>query len=282
MRVYTCTIVRKENRYLLEFVNWYHSIGVTKMFIYDNGFIDEENPIDVLKPYVDIGFVEVVNFRDKVNGMFYAFNDFIMRNRQKYDWAFFIDADEFLTFKGNMRSVSQFLSLDIFNEFDSICVNWECYGDNGHVYYENKPIMERFPKKEFTSNFDQLGKIFVRGGNDFIFSTNGGSEQHYCPRLKTCNEIGEEIHDAWNVHKCHFVALNHYMTKSLEEFCEKVKRGWPDRSGYLKVGDYECNEHLIDRLQSHYYGTNEITAEKIDFVLKKYGVLVTEPRKYNS
>ena len=69
MKVALCVIGRMENRYAVEYVEHYKGLGFDKIFVYDNNFGDEEHFEEVLQPYVDEGFVEIVNFRDIAAGI---------------------------------------------------------------------------------------------------------------------------------------------------------------------------------------------------------------------
>lgn len=269
--VYTCTVARKENLYLKEFVEWYRKIGVTKMFIYDNGFGNEENPNFILREYIDDGFVELINFRDIEESQNKSYNDFLSKNKNEYDWAFFVDVDEFLTFGDGINNIQDFLKMQQFNGFDSICVNWQMYTDNNKIYYENKPIMERFTEKANDDNiYNMLGKIFIRGGVDFQFSLKD-SEFHWSERLKTCNDCGEEIKNAWNKHKGKYAVLNHYFSKSLEEYIVKTQRGY----GINIYGeDFSSEEFLMKQISSFYFYTNKITEEKNKYLGENFGFIV--------
>lgn len=43
LKVCICTIGKKENKYALEFVEYYKKFGVDKIFIYDNNDVDGKN-----------------------------------------------------------------------------------------------------------------------------------------------------------------------------------------------------------------------------------------------
>ena len=65
MNVALCAIGRLENRYAVEFVDYYKNLGVDKIFISDNNYNDEEYFEDVLQPYIDENFVEIIDCRNK-------------------------------------------------------------------------------------------------------------------------------------------------------------------------------------------------------------------------
>ena len=62
MNVALCTIGRLENRYAVEYVEYYKSIGFDKIFIYDNNFGNEEHFEEVLQPYLSLKH-RLVTFR---------------------------------------------------------------------------------------------------------------------------------------------------------------------------------------------------------------------------
>ena len=80
-KVCVCTPVKEENRYIREFIQHYKKYGVDKMFLYDNNDIEGEKFDDILKDYISKGFVEVLNQREKKDGMYE-----IMNNCYKYNY----------------------------------------------------------------------------------------------------------------------------------------------------------------------------------------------------
>lgn len=270
MKVYTCTIARRENDYLCEFVEHYKSIGITKMFIYDNGFDDDENPKDVLGKYIEEGFVELIDFRNKKNAHCDSYNDFIIKHVKEYDWALFIDVDEFLFFKrgSGIKNVSQFLAMDIFNDFDQIVVNWEIYGDNEKIEKEDLPVVQRFTKKNSKSTYNNHGKCFLRGRMDYYFE---GNVWHLNPMLKGCNECGQEVTVDFNEHKNKYAEIRHYMSKSLEEFLAKAERGYPDNPHFNNDYETQRKEFIQEMFIRKYFSINKMTKEKNDYLEKKLG-----------
>ena len=86
MKVALCCIGRLENRYAVEFVEFYgiHH-GVDKIFVYDNNYDGEEHFEDVLQPYIDGGLVEIVDFRNKSICQLEAYQDCYDRHGNEYD-----------------------------------------------------------------------------------------------------------------------------------------------------------------------------------------------------
>lgn len=65
LKVCVCTLGKQENRYIREFVEHYKEYGVDKIFLYDNNNINGEKFEEVIKDYIEKGFVEIINFRGK-------------------------------------------------------------------------------------------------------------------------------------------------------------------------------------------------------------------------
>ena len=62
-KVAICAIGRLENRYAVEWVEHYNALGVDKIFIYDNNRVEDGELFqDVLQPYIEAGFVEIIYF----------------------------------------------------------------------------------------------------------------------------------------------------------------------------------------------------------------------------
>ena len=63
LKVCLCTIGKKENLYVSEFVEHYKKIGYDKIFIYDNNNVGDEKFEEVLSKQISNNFVEIINYR---------------------------------------------------------------------------------------------------------------------------------------------------------------------------------------------------------------------------
>lgn len=275
IKIAMCSIGRMENKYAVEFVEFYHRIGVDKFFIYDNNYGDEEHFEEVLQSYIDNDIVEIIDYRNKSICQLSSYQDCYDKHGKEYDWICFFDFDEFLWID-NTSSLKELLSNDMYKNFDMIHVNELIYGDSGNIRYENKPLTQRFKipvlpinyKKTFDFPENCHVKTIVRGGID-------GIEWKSTPHtpstigLKACNSIGEPCKSNSPfvipyVHKN--MILRHYKTKSLEEFyMNKVKRGYPDGNKDF----FKKNSWVKD-----YFKENEVTEEKKEFI-KSLGIRET-------
>ena len=258
-----CAIGRMENRYAREWVEHYKRLGVSKMFIYDNWMTgDKEKMKDVLKGYGDL--VEVIDYHDREMAQMSAFNDCYRQHGHEYGWIGFLDFDEFLEFADKGQTVEQYFGQ--FGDAQCVLLNWRMMTDNGLTHYEDKPLSERFTEPmeldrhvKFSSQPENNHvKAFVRGGLQGVaFAIPHFPE---VPTLRCVNDKGDAVAQAGMNPYDHTSAwINHYHTKTAEEFVEKVKRGFPDRP--------KDNDIYQKRAVEYFFKINERTAEKED-VLK--------------
>ena len=266
-KVAICCIGRKENLYIKEFVEHYKNIEVDKIFIYDNNFGDEERFEDVLQTYIDEGFVDIVNYRDKPLAQLSAYQNCYDLHSQEYDWLGFIDCDEFL-FLNKHKTIKDFLSQKKFENFDMIHLNWMCYGDNELIEYDDRTLSERFKnpiepltlKKSYNFPENDHIKSIVRGGLCLMWK--GTSHTPFPYRLKCCDCSGKERDGlSWH-HPFDYsdAYIKHYVTKTLEEWYKnKAQRGHP-------IGDKDYFKHvgIIDE----FFKWNKKTKEKEDYIKK--------------
>lgn len=259
MKVALCCIGRLENRYAVEFVEWYKKLGIDKIFVYDNNYDGEEHFEDVLQPYIDEGLVDIIDFRNKSVCQLEAYQDCYNNHSNEFDWICFFDFDEFLHIV-NSDDIKKFLSNEKFDEFQCIHLNWMDYGDNSLINYEDKPLQERFKTPlpfdtcmtyNFPENF-HVKSIIKCGIENFIWAGNP-----HTPNidLKCCDCDGimclNKPFKKYNYNKCY---IKHYFTKTIDEWLNnKSFRGYPDRLNkninyYLKIENFfKLNERTVEK-----------------------------------
>ena len=136
-----CCIGRRENRYAREFVSYYKSIGFDKIFICDNNHDGEEHFEDVLGDYIESGFVEVLDYRNKGGYQGHAYTDVYKEYGKRYQWIAFFDFDEYLTIVDG-SDIHQLMSR--YDDFNCVLFNWMNYGDNGLLKDDGRDLLERF------------------------------------------------------------------------------------------------------------------------------------------
>ena len=239
MNIALCAIAKQENRYLPEFCDYYRNLGFDKIFLYDNNDVDGERFEASIGEYIDCGFVETIDCRGKKAAQMSSYNHCYEKHGAEYDWIAFFDIDEFLTFspESGLSSIKDFLSRPEYATSSVVCVNWMCFGDNGKLHYEAKPVTERFPKPlPFDScaayNFPNnchVKSILRGGGRRLEFRGHP-----HCPFAKdgepfsACDTQGRPHGEGvpFQPYSFSVAYLRHYLTKTAEEFADNVRRGY--------------------------------------------------------
>ena len=267
LKVCICTLAKNENKYINEFVEFYKNYGVDKIYLFDNNDIDGERFDNVIGKYIKNKFVEVIDWRGiNGNSSYYGIMDSCYQQYHNlYDWLIFYEIDEFLYLK-NYKNVKSYLIRNKFNKCESIQLNWVHMSDNNYLYYENKSLSERFPKKgknvlKHHSNGICYIKTMIKGHLKNINITHN----HYLSeKVKACDGFGRKINyvgilslrpDYDNYY------IKHYYGKSVQEFVDKINRG-----DLLRGNNKEIVEWAIKK----FFFINEITLEKIKYIQKAF------------
>ena len=247
-KVAVCAIVRNENRYLREWIEWHKGLGVEKFFIYDNGHGNDENPRDVIG---DDPQVVIMDWRDRDgNTQCEAYDECYREHGSEFDWMGFIDIDEFVQSEMPLPDVLNMLQADV------VAFSWRMMTDNGLVHYDPRPVQERFTQPaEDLKPESQFVKSFVRGGiKDMSFDRDPHMPHH--PTLEVVNpDSGKAPQCSVGTGSREVAWIDHHFTKTAEEFAQKVKRSWP------AIHD----ERIIEKEKNaanHFFRFNERTPEK--------------------
>ena len=245
-----CAIGRLENRYAVEWVEHYKQLGVAHIYIYDNNRKGEEHFEDVLQPYIDEGFVSIHPFTGSQKQAYeQCYNDF----NSAYDWIGFFDFDEFVEIQDGRKAADL---LSGFDYADVVVLNWRTMTDNGLLHYEDKPVKERFT--EGTGEDFQINrhvKSFVQTGISGISFNDPHCPN--APKLKVVNVHGISVkQEPIQEQVIHDIArIDHYDTKTAEEWINKNRRGWPD-----------ATKEIADRRRASaidiFFAINQRTKEK--------------------
>lgn len=276
-----CCIGKNENKYIREYIEWYKNIGVSHIRLYDNNDMDGEHFEDIIGDYIQDGFVEIIDYRGKKICQLEAYNNCYEECGENYDWLMFFDCDEFLELN-EYKSINEYLSEDFIKEYDMIHINWLTFGDNNKLYYENIPITQRFttPIKIDTNiayDFPENCHIksIIRGRLSNIRFTETPHTPYLC-EMNCCNNAGEKVRAEFPFARLNYdkIFLRHYTTKTIDEYCNKLTRGFADQ--ILK------NDNIKILLESRFFRTNEITKEKIEIIKNKLNIDMSYllPHKY--
>ena len=230
-------IIKNENLYIKEFIEYYHSIGVDNIFICDNNDINGENVESILNNFINSGFVKIFNYRGKKNYQVIAYKEVYLKYINKFDWFMFFDVDEYLILP-KYKNIHHLFNKINYDNFDIIHVNWIYYDDNDLIYYDNRPLQIRFKRPRYLYNnknennkMDIHIKSIIRNG--FINFEWRGNPHTPFGLFKCCDINGKNISNSPFNEKNPAILSNltvpylkHFCFKTIEEyFKNKLPRG---------------------------------------------------------
>jgi hypothetical protein len=158
----------------------------------------------------------------------FIYFDCYEKNNKDYDWLSFYDFDEFLELKPNNLTIQKFLGNDRYKQCQNIKINFLFYSDNELLYYDNRPVQERFTNPLYNHKNNRIIKSTVRGRLNDNYWKKSDSSHTSSMKYISCNSQGKIMkYDSLINYPANYTyaALKHYYTKSVEEYCYKTRRG---------------------------------------------------------
>lgn len=217
-------IMKNEALYVKEWLEYHLLAGVEHFYIYDNG--SEDNFKEVLQPFIDAGIVTCTFFPGKAR-QYEAYNDAVQDYRFFCRYMTFLDGDEFI-FPQENKSIVEVTDEILADKPNAagLGVNWVMYGSNNLETADySKGLLERFTARNAEDN--KHVKI-IADPRKIDYFCNPHFTIYFNP-FYTLNEKGEIIPSAFNEPpSTEKIRINHYYTKSREEYAKKVNRGNAD------------------------------------------------------
>lgn len=256
IKVCLCAVGKNENKYIIEFIEHYKNYGVDKIFIYDNNDLDGEKFDEILSQYIKKKFIEILYHRGEKGIQKRMFQDCYDKNKRIYNWLIFYDFDEFIHLK-KYNNIKEFLNLKKFIKCNSIYLNFFFHTDNNKIYFENKPLSERFTE---TIKRNCIGKSILKGNLENIKITSVHTLGIKRGRCNGFGQFDESKLMFCSIPDYKYNYIDHYYTKSTEEFIFKINRGDGIFGDNIKAKYTKIN---------NYFSMNKITIEKINLIGKK-------------
>lgn len=254
-----CAIFKNEAVYLKEWIEFHRIIGVEHFYLYNNN--SEDNYMDILKPYVDEGLVTIMQWPQNQAQM-ECYKNCIQNFSQETSWLGFIDIDEFIV------PIDQECIYDVLRPFEkkrgAVKIYWKMFGTSGKMYRD----MNGCVTEDFTVAWPKyyiVGKCFYNTNYGFDDSSKKNTVFHHTfwanykginlPPVNAFDQICFEEVDVTksNVHP---IQINHYFTKSYEEYIKKCAKG----DVYFKVNPHD----------EEYFYVHENENSDIDYSAYKY------------
>ena len=215
MNIALVAIVKNEDAYIDEWLDYNFSIGFTHAFIYQNNWRYAGDKAR----YDNVTWIEF----DGEERQLHAYNDFLFNRSAGYDFAAFIDVDEFIVLNKD-KDLPTFLA--DFTEEQAVSLNWKLFGDSHLDFDGDCSVIKRFTwcQRGFNEHVKTIVNLNKRQTNwrfnnpHFVLrcvASDADKTCHfYSPLNKQCKATR-----AW---------INHYRVKTKQEYEGKMARGRVD------------------------------------------------------
>ena len=233
-------IAKNEAPYLKEWIEYHRMVGVKRFYLYDNESTD--NTKEILEPYIKNNIV-VYHFlpNHHITNQFpqmEAYNDAIYKYRDRVRWLAIIDADEFII-PMEKETIPEFL--EEYNQYSAVAINWVNFDSSGH---ETKPTAHG---GLLTANYTRVNKNKPRTVKCIVNPKKVVNyvSAHYGLYYLGSSAVTENFEairgKQTKYHSSKKIRINHYVTKSREEYINKLTR---NEVGTFNI--YKFNENALN------------------------------------
>jgi hypothetical protein len=254
-----CAIFKNESQYLREWIEFHIVIGVDHFYLYNNNSTD--NFQCVIDEYIKTGVVTLIDWPYN-QAQIEAYLDCIDKYRDETNWIGFIDIDEFVIPKKDHTIISL---LKKYRDYPAVLLYWRLFGSSGMLDRQRDGLVT----EDFTAcwpKYDEVGKCFYNTAYEFDskYKRNKFLHHYMWPSYKGIHYPPFNV-DFHAVPRKHInkidsselsAQINHYFTKTYEEYCEKKSRG----DVYFKVNPHD----------EEYFYRHEMKCTNVDYSAYKY------------
>jgi hypothetical protein len=214
-----CLLIKDENDYINEWLDWHINIGFQHFYIYDNGskIPIEESVNDRYKSYCT--FIDFSG--DHKNTQLDCYTNALENYGGRVNWLAFIDTDEFVR-TVNGENINDFLLN--YEEHDGLYVRWIIYNANGLYEKDPRPQRERFTTISPRHPTKPCGKSIIKPSKIKWMGTHFPTG--IIGRCDMVDSNGVYMRTALSDFSPNDkIVIDHYFTRSYEEWLEKARRG---------------------------------------------------------
>ena len=143
------------------------------------------------------------------------------------------------------------------------------FSDNDLLFYENKALKERFLTTILNDSANLIIKSTIRVKIKNNYWKNMNNSHSSNNNFISCSTSGKIIDSKafFNIPPdFKYAILKHYATKTIEEYCLKLKKGRSDTKRELD------NKTSNETLNNYFFKRNRKTNEKINYIKKIFNI----------
>lgn len=240
-----CGIFKNEAKFLDEWIQFHIIIGIEHFYLYNNN--SDDNFADVLKPYIEKGIVDLIDWPFHHSQMD-AYQDCYNKYRNETNWLTFIDADEFICpiIENDIKTW-----LASYKNYPGVAVYWKQFGSNGKLHHSNNELVieqytQCWPKPStYSKMFCNMDFPIAKFKNPHIFNS-----KIYGIKVPPVNQYKKII--TLGIHRSSIfgnsaIQINHYWGKAYDSFVENKI----NKSDVYHENNIEMGQKRKSLLKSH-------------------------------
>jgi Glycosyltransferase family 92 len=266
-----CAVYRDEAPYLREWIEFHRLVGVERFYLFNNLSVD--NHREVLAPYVEAGIVALTDWPVRP-AQIQCYDQCLKDYRDEARWIAFIDLDEFL-FSPTERPVAEIL--EEFEQWPGVGANWAVFGSAGHATPPAGLVIESYTRRTGDDAINCHIKSIVDPRrvrafcmpHFFIYTDGTAVDENKRPITGPPYALTDRV-------SLSRLRVNHYATKSEEEYRRKLARGPADST--VPKSELMTEANIARRLEK----LDEVTDEEILVYLPSLRAALASPRNSRS
>lgn len=219
LRLAICTMAKSEDDYLYEWVDYHYRLGFDEIHVLQHGDWRYHGP---LHPALRLGTMP----KEMRQGP--AMDGWLRQHHGDFDWAVFIDVDEYIVLANGDNYMPTFLSR--YSHAGAVRLNWRLFGTSGLEDNGDRRTVARFTRCSQTLSLVTKLAINLAYWNDNtvlrtvhdIFGIDNVINVNGDP-APTRDDPGTGMPQRMNI-----AYINHYYTRTPQEYRRKLERA----SGY--------------------------------------------------
>jgi hypothetical protein len=214
-----CAIFKDEAPFVLEWIAYHRAVGFDHFVLYDNGSTDGGTERIRASSLADVA--TVIHWPQRP-GQLAAYRHFIGNFATAFEWAAFIDLDEFLLPLSG-TDIAELLRLR--SDFSAILVHWRVFGPSGWEQPPDGLVIENYTLRSVDEMPVNRHVKSIARCADLLDVTQNPHE--FRLRGPVCDTLGRTVRNiAIQPTACHeILVLNHYITRSRHDWMVKLARG---------------------------------------------------------